>query len=200
VIRLGAALAAAATQLVAGPFVSIGGVAAGPGSGLWGDGDFGPDKVELGCIPRRRYPLAIVEKNRSGAAVRIVAAEMRLAAPGALRPLAIQVRLMPPLPPPPNRRTLGPPPIVGLRGWSSAPMKPLLVPAGRAVSIQVDFVMGDCAHVRKHQRIAGSDTIRLTYVSSGVTGHQTMRTHAVVVLSPTTPAQAAHYYAHPGAG
>src|SRR5437763_6632220 len=119
------------------PFAAEGGVSAGPGSRLWGDRSSGPDGMEIGCIPGRRFAVVITVRNRTKRTIMLLGADGPSPLPGVIDRAAVQVRLAPP---PPK----GDPVVIGLRGWSRRQAELVAVPSSRSDGVQTSLLMRNC--------------------------------------------------------
>jgi hypothetical protein len=151
------------------PFTTPGGVSSGPGSGLWGDTYSGPTGDHIGCIPGRRYALAIIVRNRLASNVTITGVGGPEPAPSIIRRVAVQLRLAPQ-----SSKSEGLAGGSDLNSWSRTPLVPVNVPAGRSAVVQSNFLMRDCGHLQPHQVLTANRAIVLAYQVGGRTGHQTV--------------------------
>ena len=149
------AAAGGASQGLSGPFVANGGIEAGLGSGLWGDGASGPNGMHLGCVAGRRYALVVTLRNESTSDVTLIGARGPDPAPRIIRRVAFQLRLAAP----PAGRVL----VSNLRRWSAAPAVPVTIPPGRSVAVQSNFVMRHCAELRRNRTLVVDGSLVLTY-------------------------------------
>ena len=155
------------SQSIAAPFAAPIGFESGPSSGLWGDRGSGPAGDELGCIPGRRYSVAVTVRNRSSSTVTITGVDGADPAPAIIRRVATQVRLAPP----PAGGDAIP---VNLRSWSAAPLVPLVLPAGKAAIVQSNFLMDHCATLGHTETVTVNNTMAITYRADGRAGRQTL--------------------------
>src|SRR5438094_1901648 len=173
-------LSAAVTGCSAGarPFTAGGGVEAGPGSRLWGDGSSGPDGMEIGCIPGRRFAVVITVRNRTKRTVTLLSADGPPPLPGVIDRAAVQVRLAPP---PPKGDRL----VIGLRVWSRRDAEPIAVPPGRSGWVQSNFLMRNCAMLSRPSTAEGSITLR--YRVGGSLGREVVSVAAAQILLTRGP-------------
>ena len=151
-----------------GPFVLNGGFAGGGESGLFGDGSSGPKGTSLGCINNRHYSEAFGIQNRSHASVTLVAAKGANPSPQIIDLVAIQLRLSPPLKPPPTVPNFG---YSGMdlvyRHWSAAATRAVTLPPGRIATVQSNYLMHDCAALASGRKIVVPGSLVLHYRASG---------------------------------
>jgi hypothetical protein len=162
----------------AGPFAAGGGVESGPTSGLWGGGSSGPEGMEIGCVPRRRFAVLITVRNRTKRTVTLLGAGGPSPLPGVIDRAAVQVRLAPP---PPK----GDIAVIGLRGWSRRNLRPIAIPPGRSGWVQSNLLMRDCALLSGPSRVDG--TITLRYRVGGSLGREVISVAAAKILLTRGP-------------
>jgi hypothetical protein len=143
------------------PFAAAGGVASGPSSGLWGDGDSGPRGLQIGCIPGRRFAVLVTVRNRSARTVTLLGASGPQPHLDVIDRVAVQVRLAPV--PPGGDRMADP----GLRSWNGRDGRAAAIPAGRSAWIQSNYLMRDCNAIGPHQVVTVSGGLTLTYAARG---------------------------------
>jgi len=160
------------------PFTAEGGVSAGPGSRLWGDGSSGPDGMEIGCIPGRRFAVVITVRNRTKRTVTLLGADGPPPLPGVIDRAAVQVHLAPP---PPKGDLV----VIGLRGWSRRHAEPIAVPPGRSGWVQSNFLMRNCAMLSRPSTAEGSITLR--YRVGGSLGSEVVSVAAAQILLTRGP-------------
>ena len=158
------------------PFATPSGMSSGPGSGLWGDTYSGPSGDHIGCMPGRRYALAVTLHNRSQSAVTITDVRGSEPAPRIIRRVAVQLRLAPP---PPNNNQQGDLTSGGaaagrLMPWSRSPLVPIVIPPGRSAVVQSNFLMRACRLLRHGQTITANHAISVAYTVGQQTGRQTV--------------------------
>lgn len=153
-----------------GPFVLNGGFAGGGESGLFGDGSSGPKGTSLGCVNNRHYSEAFGIQNRSHAPVTLVGAKGANPSPQIIDLVAIQLRLSPPLKPPPTVPNLG----AGYTGmdlvykhWSAAPTRAVTLPPGRIATVQSNYLMHNCASLASGRKIVVPGSLVIHYRASG---------------------------------
>jgi hypothetical protein len=160
ILLLGASACAGSSHGFSQPFVASGSIEAGPGSGLWGDTESGPDGMHLGCLAGRRYALVVTLRNRSKAAVTLTGAHGPDPAPSIIRRVAVQFRLAPP---PPKVDLVVP----NLRPWSAAPAVPLTIPPGGSAAVQSNFVMRHCEELGRNRTLVVDGSLVLGYRAAG---------------------------------
>src|ERR1051326_1433176 len=159
------------------PFVANGGIAAGPGSGLWGDTTSGPDGDHLGCLAGRHYAQAVTFRNRSDEAVRLTGAHGADPAPRIIDRVAVQLRLAPPSP-------KGDLIVTNLRRWSAAPAVPVAIPPGRTGVVQSNFLMRHCDELARDRALIVGGSLVLSFRTSGHAGRQEVgQRNARIILS-----------------
>jgi hypothetical protein len=165
-------------QTVRAPFTAEGGVAAGPTSGLWGDGSSGPTGMEVGCIRDRRLVVLITVRNRSKRTITLLGGGGAESLPEVVERDAVQIRLAPP---PPMGDAVGD---SGIRSWSAQNSAPVSIPAGRSAWIQSNFLMRACGLLRADHRVTLNRSITLRYSSGGQRGTQEISvTGARIILT-----------------
>jgi hypothetical protein len=168
-----AAVRAPVQHIGSGPFVLNGGSASGGESGLMGDGGNGPHGTTLGCTKGRHYSDAFGIQNRSHSLVTLIAAHGANPAPKIIDLVAIQLRLSPPLPPPPSQNNYGPAYDLVYRHWSAAPTRAVTLPPGRIATVQSNYLMRHCAALASGRKIVVPGSLVLNYRLSGRI-HRTM--------------------------
>lgn len=152
-----------------GPFVLNGGFAGGGESGLFGDGGDGPKGTSLGCINHRHYSQAFGIQNRSHAPVTLVSAKGANPSPQIVDLVAIQLRLSPPLKPPPTVPNYG---YSGMdlvyKHWSAAPTRAVTLPPGRIATVQSNYLMRNCAALASGRKIVVPGSLVLHYRALGL--------------------------------
>jgi hypothetical protein len=177
ILFLSAAGAARSSKDDSRPFVGNGGVDAGPGSGLWGDGASAPDGQHLGCLFGRRYALAVTMSNGSASAVTLTGVGRADAAPRIIRRVAVQFRLAPP---PPNGDRI----VTNLRRWSAAPARPVTIPPGRSAVVQSNFIMRHCERLRGKRALVVNRFLVLRFRAAGHAGQEELaQRSARIILS-----------------
>jgi hypothetical protein len=171
----------ASTQADGAPLALGGGVAAGPTSGLWGDGSSTPTGMHIGCIRGRRLAVLITVTNRTKRTITLLGGggPQRLAA--VIERVAVQVRLASP---PPNGDAVGDP---GLRSWSARNTTPVPIPAGRSAWVQSNFLMRDCGSLRGDQASTLNRSITLAYSADGRRGTQRVAVAAARIILTRGP-------------
>jgi len=165
---------------VSQPFVSSGGIEAGLSSGLWGDTGSGPAGLNLGCMPRRHFALAIALHNRSRQRVTVTGVTGVEPAPGIIRRVAVQVRLAPV---PRNREMF----TSSLREWSDAPLMSVAIPPGRDATVQSNFLMGDCVALDLHGTLTTNEAITVRYRAGNRDGDQRIAQGSARILLSRGP-------------
>ena len=180
---------------VSNPFIEsvTGGASAGPGSGLWGDTTWDPAGNHLGCIPARRYALAIGVHNNTKHDVTIAGVDGSQPLARVMERVAVQARLMPLLP---KNNYLE---VAGLGNWSPSATMPLVVPAGRDAWLQLNFLMRDCSLIDPHDSVTLNNSVRISYTANRKAGRQEIRT-VPTILMRASHADAVRYHRHPYAG
>jgi hypothetical protein len=164
-----AAVRSPVQHIGSGPFVLNGGFVGGGESGLFGDGASGPRGTTLGCINRRHYSEAFGIQNRSHSPVTLIAAHGANPAPKIIDLVAIQLRLSPPLPPPPSQNNELPAYGNDLvyHHWSAAPTRAVTLPPGRIATVQSNYLMRRCTELASGRKIVVPGSLLLDYRVSG---------------------------------
>jgi hypothetical protein len=142
------------------PFSPSGSVEGGPSSGSWGDGSSGPSGMHTGCIPGRRFAVVITVHNRSKRTIMLLGAGGPQPFRGVIERVAAQVRLAPS---PPKGDLM----MVGLRSWSARDSSPVAIPPERDGWVQSNFLMRNCALLRRHRPVTVNPSTTLRYSSGG---------------------------------
>ncbi|HEX5250880.1 MAG TPA: hypothetical protein VFW14_14550 [Gaiellales bacterium] len=132
----------------------------GSGSGLWGD-----TASSLGCLPGRRYAVAVTLRNRSAATVTITHVGGAEPAPRIIRRIANQARVAPP---PPTGDAV----MIVLRAWSARPLVPVAIPPGKGAVVQSNFLMGHCNALRPHDPLTVNGSMVVSYRIGALAGRQ----------------------------
>ena len=170
------------------------GTDSGPVSGLWGDGSSGPSGIELGCIPGRRYGMAIVVHNQTEQAVTILRVGGVQRHVRVIKRVAVQAR--PKQPENGEARS-----DIGLRSWSRTSGQPLTVPAGSDAWLQLNFLMGRCSLINPSGQLVVSDRLAITYQdSSGATDQEQTPRVQRLILTRASKAAITAYRRNPEAG
>jgi len=163
-------------QTVNAPFAVEGGVASGPGSGLWGDGSSGPSGMHVGCIRGRRLALVITVRNRTKHEIMLLGGGGAQRFHDVIERVAVQVRLASP---PPTGDAIGDP---GLRRWSRRSSLALPIPAGRRAWVQSNFLMRNCSALRRGEVLTVNRSIALSYRAAGSSDTQAVSVAAARIL------------------
>lgn len=155
----------------------------GSGSGLWGDTDSGPSGTGLGCLPGRRYTLAVTLRNRSSSKVTITAVGGPQPAPDIIRRVAVQARLAPPQP---KGDGIG---ALGMHGWSAARLVPVAIPPGGRAVLQSNFLMGRCGDLGPHQTLTVDRRIVVSFRAGADAGRQAIAARAARIILTRGPAK-----------
>lgn len=171
-------------EVSAGPFVVGGGLAAGPSSGLWGDGSSGAKGTSLGCLDRRHYSEAFGIENRLATSVTLIAARGPNPTPAIVDLVAVQLRLSPPA------RSAGD--LSGgdlaYRHWSAAHTGPVTIPPGRIATVQANFLLRRCGGLASGRAVVVPGSFVVSYRVSGRVDRQRIRLPGaalVVTRGPT---------------
>jgi hypothetical protein len=169
-----------------GPFVPSGGWIGGGGGGLLGDGGSGPRGSRLGCRPGRRYSYAFGVENRTKAPIRLTAVSSPNPAPRIVDRVATQLRLSPPQRPRSHTLNWGGDGIdLVYRRWSAKRAKAVTIPRHRTATVQINFLMHDCAALAHGRTVVVPGSLVLRYRTSGHSGHQllTLPGNRIVVVA-----------------
>jgi hypothetical protein len=173
--------AAQTFQKAAAPFAAPIDFEGGPGSGLWGDTASGPSGARLGCLPGRRYAVAVTLPNRSSSTVTITGVGGAQPAPAIIRRIAVQVRLAPPSP---TGDAVGSP---ALGAWSAASLVPVAIPPRKRAVVQSNFLMGRCGDLGRRQALIVNRAIVVAYRIGKHTGRQTIAAASARIILTRGP-------------
>lgn len=180
ILLLGAAGCGDSSHGFSQPFVANGGIASGPGSGLWGDTTSGPDGEHLGCFVGRHYAFAVTLRNRSHKAVTLTGVRGPEPAPKIIHRVAVQFRLAP-LPP------KGDLVVSNLRRWSAASAVPVTIPPGRSAAVQSNFLMRHCVELARYRTLVVDGSLVLSYRTSGHADRQEVAQRSARIILTRGP-------------
>ncbi len=180
ILLLGAAGCGDSSHGFSQPFVANGGIASGPGSGLWGDTTSGPDGEHLGCLAGRHYAFAVTLRNRSHKAVTLTGVRGPDPAPRIIHRVAVQFRLAPP---PPKGDLV----VTNLRRWTAAPAVPVTIPPGRSAAVQSNFLMRHCQELARNRTLVVDGSLVLSYRTSLHAGRQELAQRSARIILTRGP-------------
>jgi hypothetical protein len=162
------------------PFTAPIDLEGGAGSGLWGDTTSGPTGQHLGCLPGRRYAMAVTLRNRSASTVTVTAVDGSEPSRRIIRRVAVQIRLAP-------RAATNFPFMPTIRPWSKASLVPLAIPPGKRAVVQSNFLIGHCRDLRPSRAATINRAIVLTYRIRGHAGRQEISDPAARIIVTRGP-------------
>jgi len=145
----------------------------------------------LGCIPNRRFAMAVPIHNQSDQSITILTVGGSQPHPRIVRRMAIQA-----WPDPQDNR-----PFALVHKWSRTPGRPLVVPADTDAWLQLNFLMRRCNLIKRGAHVPVSDILSISYQDeAGMQGVQATPPIVPLILTRASKDAIDSYRANPSPG